>query len=227
MAEELFEAIKQGDLERVRTLVEARPVLAAACEQGGVSAVLTALYHHKPDVSEYLLSKGPPLDIFEASAAGDAGRVAELLDADPTLLDAYAPDGFHPLGLAAFFRRGEVVRLLLERGADVAQASRNRLAVTPLHSAVADEADRVDLETVRMLLEAGAPVDAPHQGGGTPLHSAAHTGALEVAGMLLAKGADPLRPKDDGKTPLDVARERGHADVARLLEKAIRSSARA
>ena len=68
-----------------------------------------------------------------------------------------------------------------------------------------------------MLLEAGAPVDVPHLGGGTPLHTAAFVGDPEVLRMLLDRGADPRLTTDDGKTAIDIARERGHAEAAALL----------
>lgn len=188
--------------------------------QQGTSKVLDAVYRGKKDVLERLLAEHPTLDIFEAAAVGDSGRVRELLDREPSLASAYAPDGFHPLGLAAFFRHAGVLRLLIERGADVAAPARNPLAVTALHSAVASDAAPVDLAIVEALLAAGAPVNVPHQGGGTPLHTAAFTGDAAVARMLLDRGADPLLRTDDGKTAIDIARERGHADVARMLEAA-------
>ena len=182
------------------------------------SPILDAVYRGKKDEVARLLAGRPTLDVFEAAAVGDAGRVRALLDADPSLASAYAPDGFHPLGLAAFFRHPDVLRLLIERGADVSAPSRNDLAVTALHSAVATDAANVDVSMVTALLAAGAPVNVPHQGGGTPLHTVAFTGNAQVARMLLDRGADPMLRTDDGKTAIDIARERGHADLARMLE---------
>jgi ankyrin repeat protein len=188
--------------------------------QPTVSPILDAVYRGKKDVLEGLLAAHPTLDVFEASAVGDTERVRELIDRDPSLVSAYAPDGFHPLGLAAFFRRYDVLKLLIERGADVRAPARNALAVTALHSAVATDAAPVDMRIVRALLDAGAPVSVPHQGGGTPLHTAAFTGDAEVVRMLLDRGADPVVRTDDGKTAIDIARERGHAAVGEMLERA-------
>src|SRR5262245_49427014 len=141
-----------------------------------MSKLLDAVYSGRRDEVATILAAHPTLDIFEAAAVGDATRVRELIDGDPSVVRAYASDGFHPLGLAAFFRHPEVVRLLIERGADVAAPARNRLAVTALHSAVATDAGPVDHEIVLLLLDAAAPLNVPHLGGGTPLHTAAYTG---------------------------------------------------
>jgi ankyrin repeat protein len=156
--------------------------------------------------------------VFEAAAAGDLGRVRELVGHDRGLASATSPDGFSPLGLAAFFRRAELVRYLLDRGADPKAASRQG-AFTPLHSAVATDAAPRDLEIVRMLLAAGADPNARSASGGTALHTAAFTGDRESADLLLRHGADPAIANREGKTPRDIAIERGHADLASALAR--------
>jgi ankyrin repeat protein len=218
---ELFEAIKKGDRPTVERLVAAEPALAEAREDGGVSAVLTSLYHGKREICVLLLARKPRLDIFEAAAAGDVPRTRELLTEDRSRANAFAGDGFTPLGLAAFFKRPDAVRVLLEHGADPAPASRNQGAFTPLHSAVANDAGPSVLAIVRALLDAGAPVNARSGSGGTPLHTAAFTGDAEVVELLLARGADPRIPSNDGKTPIDLARDRGHTALAERMERGV------
>ena len=217
MTAEFFTAIKKGDAATVERSIAADAGLVSASENGA-SAVLTAIYYGRTDIAGMLVAHHPGIDVFEAAAIGDGARVAELLDRDRSLANAFAPDGFHPLGLAAFFRRRDVARLLLDRGADIAAPARNRLAVTALHSAVATDAGPVDHELVALLLERGAPVNVPHLGGGTPLHTAAFTGDIKSIRMLLARGADPALRTDDGKSAVEVARERGHDAAARMLE---------
>lgn len=188
-----------------------------------MSELLAAIYSGRRDAVAAILATHPSLDIFEAAAVGDERRVRELLERDPSLANAYATDGFQPLGLAAFFRHPGVVRLLIDRGADVSSPARHKLRVTALHSAVATDAAPVDHAIVRMLLDAGAPANLPHLGGGTPLHTAAFVGDVESARLLLRRGADPTQRTDEGKTAVAIARERGHTDLAAMLER--RSSA--
>jgi ankyrin repeat protein len=136
-ASELFAAIKAGDEVAVRRLVEADPGLVNEREDG-VTPLLTAYYYRQSDVAEWLRRARAPRDVFEAAAAGDAERVREFVARDQSLANAYAEDGFHPLGLAAFFKRPEAVRFLLAAGADPSAPARNPMKVTALHSAVAN-----------------------------------------------------------------------------------------
>src|SRR5881397_3325720 len=106
---------------------------------GLMSELLEAIYRGDHARAEKLLAADPELDVFEAAAVGRADRLRELLDDDPELANAWAEDGFQPLGLASFFGHLEAARLLVERGADVNSASRNDFKVAPLHSAVAEK----------------------------------------------------------------------------------------
>lgn len=215
--DELFEAIKQGDQEAVGRILTADPAAARAVDANGVSAVLTAAYYGNAAAVAALRAADLELNVFEAAAVGDVDRVRALVEADPALAQAYASDGFHALGLAAFFKHTDVVRLLIAAGADARAASGNAMAVTALHSAVADGGDR---EMVDMLIAAGADVNAVQQDGFVPLHAAAQTGSRAVAEALLAAGADPSLLNASGQRAADIARKNGHADLARRLEHA-------
>ena len=153
--------------------------------------------------------------IHDAAAAGDVGRLAELLAADAAELDARGAGGWTPLHLAAHFGRTEAARLLLARGASVRAPSANAIANTPLQAGLAGAAD---LELVELLLAHGADPAAAGGGGWTPLHLAASRGAVPLVRRLLAAGADPRARSDDGRDAAAVARERGHPELAVLLE---------
>lgn len=213
-------AVKSGDREVVETMLRADPALLRARDENGTSALLLAAYHGRAEIVSALLRRRPELDVFEAATVGDADRIRDLAARDPTLANAVAGDGFSPLGLAAFFKRTAAVRVLLDAGASPATPARFG-GFTPLHSAVANDAAPVEKEIVRMLLEAGADPNARSAGGGTPLHSAAHTGDIPVLQLLLASGGDPAITDVGGRTPLDVARDRGHSEAAALLHHGV------
>lgn len=166
-----------------------------------VSEILQAKYRGNNARVEELLKAAPALNIFEAAATGQTARVRELLEASPSLVNAYAPDGFHPLGLAAFFGNETTVEALLQAGADVNQQSREdarAMKVSALHSAAA--ARRPDI--ARMLLAKGANPNLRDQSGIAVFHVVAITGQIDLAEMLLKHGADVNAKDDSGKTPL-------------------------
>jgi len=212
-----FDALRSGDIDRLRTLLASDPTLLHGRDDAGRSGVLVALYNGQVEVADLLLERDPGLDLFEAAAAGRTERVRELLDADAALVGTFAADGFMPLGLAAFFGRYDVLELLVARGADVNTAARNPTQVCPLHSAVAHRNAEAALAMAVHLLGHGADPNAAQQGGWTPLHQAAAHGHTDMVRLLLDHGADPKALSDDGRTPRDMAVGNNHFEAADLL----------
>src|SRR3954464_3499119 len=130
-----------------------------------MSDVLHAIYRGDRAQAERLAA-GKDLTVFEAAALGRTDRVRELLDAEPSLVNAYGDDGFHAVGLACFFGHVDAARLLFERGADANQLARNehiQAAALPAAAAAGDagtdEATRYEL--VKLALEHGADPNLP------------------------------------------------------------------
>lgn len=212
---DLFAAIHANNLEGVRLLIGAEHDLLRSVSPSGLSPVLFAAYYHRPEIVQALVELGAPLSIFEAAAAGQAARVRDMLQDNPLLVNAVSPDGFSPLGLAAFFGHEDVASALLAGGADVQAVSQNDMGVQPLHSAVAGNHARL----VGALVEAGADVNATQQGGFTPLMGAAQNGNAELVALLLAHGANPAAQTADGRTAQTLAAEEKHESVLKLLPK--------
>jgi ankyrin repeat protein len=175
--------------------------------------MMYAVYRGQTPIVQELTRHHPALDLFEASATGNAARVTELLRGDPDMIHAWSPDGGTALHFACFFRQPEIVKLLIRAGADVQIPARGFGNVTPLHSAVAGR----NPDAVGFLLAAGAKPNVRQQGAYTPLHSAANNGDERSTRLLLDHGADPTLQSDDGKTPADMANDHGHSGVAAML----------
>ena len=211
---EMMAAVAAADTERVKTLIAEDPSLAMARGDDGVSAVLLARYRFDRPTMDALLAADPDLDLFEASALGRIDRVRVAIDDDAASVGRLSPDGFTALHLAAFFGKPEVARMLLDAGASVDTYTTNDFANQPLHAAAAGR----HLEVCRVLVAAGADVNATQHGGYTPLHEAAQHGDVEMVELFLSAGADPSLRVAEG-TPADLAEAAGHPDVARRLRE--------
>jgi ankyrin repeat protein len=183
------------------TMVLLLTMVMVMAQTEAVSEILQEKYRGNNARVEELLKAGPTLNIFEAAATGQTARVRELLVANPTLVNLYAADGFHPLGLAAFFGNKETVETLHQAGADVNQQSRESMKVSALHSSAA--AHRPDIAA--LLLDKGANPNLRGQAGLTVFHEAAATGQIDLAEMLLQHGGDVNATDNSGKTPLAYA----------------------
>lgn len=219
--EQMQQAIQTGDAAKLKSLLQANSRLVNAPLANGVSPLMLATYYGRNELAEILLQHGAEQDIYVAAARGNAARVRELLDAQPDLLNSFAPDGHIPLGLAAFFGHGAVVQLLLERGAKVNVSSRNAQKVTPLHGAVS----RGDIKITKLLLDKSADANARQERGFTPLFSAAGAGKIELMELLVERGADVNAQSDDGKTSYDIALERKQEKAAEWLKARMSRSA--
>ncbi len=211
---EILEAVKSGDIAKVKSLLAADPDLIYAQTEDQVPVVLLATYQRNPRLLEVLLAATDyKLSIFEAAALGENNRIQELLNNQPELLHANSPDGFSPLGLASFFGHPDTVQLLIEKGAEINQFSKNAWQVQPLHSAVASRS----LETVTYLLQQGADINAQQQHGFTPLHTAAQHGDADMIKLLLEHKADINAVTSEGETAMDIALKCKHTEAAHMF----------
>ena len=202
-SEDLFAAIDESDVARVRTLLAEAPALGGARDAQGVSALLRARYRFDDGLVDAVRPHAGDLDVFEASAFGDVGRLRSLLADDPSLAMSVAGDGFTPLHLAAFFDGPDAARELVEAGADVDAHGTGWMTGTALQSA----ASARNLPVAEVVVAAGADPDARQGQGWTPLHSAAHNGDVAMIAVLLAAGADVTLADDEGRTAADHARD--------------------
>lgn len=172
------------------------------------SPILEALYRHAFQEAEEL-AEGVDLSLWEAAALG---RVAglERWAASGAGVGGHAADGFTALHLACYFGHPEAAAWLLAQGADPTAAAPGGLQ--PLHSALASPALTSVPALVRMLLAAGAQVDAVQRGGFTAFHAAAQRGSIELSGLLLEAGADPALRTGIGEDAVDLARSKGQSE---------------
>jgi cytohesin len=201
-ADEIHEAARQGNLEKVRTLVDKDPALVAARDKGGETPLHWAAFSGNVDLVRFLLEKGAEVDAKNArgltplafTVAQDRIQAAGLLIERGANVNCRNPLNMTPLIIAAEQGAVELVKILIAAGADVGIESR---IGTALHRASL----KGDTEIIRALLKAGANTAAISRGV-SPLHLAATAGHLEAASALVEGGADINKQDGHGRTPL-------------------------
>ena len=118
--------------------------------------------------------------------------------------------GRTPLGYAAGFGNGAMLKALLDNGARIDY--RDNFGRIALHWA----AELGQVETIRLLIAAKSPVDATAKQGITPLMLAAGGNKGEAVKLLLAAGADPKKQDFTGRDALGWAA--GKPAALRVLE---------
>jgi ankyrin repeat protein len=201
-----------------------------------------------PDEAEVARYAG----LHAAAAAGNVAEIERLLAAGA---DREARDGNDrtPLHVAVYRKKPDAARLLLSKGANANALDRQRYDVVTI-AAVANDVPMLGVvlaggasasnvtspyngtaliaaahlghaEVVRVLVEAGAPLDHVNNLGWTALMESIVLGDggrrhLETLRALVAAGANVNIADRSGVTPLAHARGRGYKEMARILAEA-------
>jgi uncharacterized protein len=126
--------------------------------------------------------------------------------------DAALGDGATPLMRAAKSTDLDAMRLLIKAGADASLGMKNGsnpvLLLAGTRVGPGSSADKV-VESLRLLVEHGANVNAANQRGERALHLAARQGSNALVRTLVELGANLNATDSSGKTALDVVTQPG------------------
>ena len=211
----LFEAIKNGQVDKMRRLIKRGAELNSQNKMGK-SPLSWAIDKNQIEIVQVLLteynlnSKMINNALFDAVHLGDID-IAKLLIENGADINTQKEFGNTSLHLAVREKNFDLVKLLIEYGADV--NIKNNADWTPLHWT----ASNGYYDVAKLLIENGADVNIKGDTGWTPLHEAAFIGYYDVAKLLIENGADVNIKDEDGWTPLHEAAFKGNIDIGKCL----------
>uniref|UniRef100_A0A8P4GCD3 Ankyrin 1, erythrocytic b n=1 Tax=Dicentrarchus labrax TaxID=13489 RepID=A0A8P4GCD3_DICLA len=200
-------AARNDDTRTAAVLLQNDPN-ADVLSKTGFTPLHIAAHYENMSVAQLLLNRGANVNFTPKVSLSQLQGLRGTMNVVQTLCN-----GITPLHIAS--RRGNVmmVRLLLDRGAQIDAKTKNGLS--PIHMAA--QGDHMDC--VRQLLQYNAEIDDITLDHLTPLHVAAHCGHHRMAKVLLDKGAKANARALNGFTPLHIACKKNHMRSMDLLLK--------
>jgi ankyrin repeat protein len=233
--ERVAAAIREGDLAKVRSVLDATPELLHAGDRRSNQPIHWAVMTRQIEMIDELLARGADINARRL----DGARPIQLTNGDydfrgwrdvpaegrPSAADVLshlrAKGAYCDICTAASIGDLDRVRELVEE--DPGLANRVSEYVTyyigsgsPLKNAAA----RGHLEIVKFLLEHGALPNLPEEGiapRGHALYSAVYNGHYEIAKLLLEHGADPSPPVESSADALSIAIKNNDEPMIDLL----------
>lgn len=163
----LHRMAQKGNFQAVQLLLSYNADISALTPQGLTAEQLTSsepikklLINHK------LISNNPEFKLLDAARNGDLTIVNAILEADSQLVNCRDVEGRQstPLHFAAGYNHPEVVKSLLEKGADI--QARDKGGLVPLHNSCSYG----HYEVAELLIKYGANVDVTDLWKFSPLH---------------------------------------------------------
>ncbi len=188
--QEIINAIKQGNIEKVKELLDKDPGLVHERDRVNYTPLHWAAMLRNKEMAELLISKNADIN--------DKSNRQHLT----------------PLQCALMFRYGNdpaVLDFLLDNGSHVECAGDEGKSNLLVASASGYE------RLAHLLLTGGVDVNSRSKYGLTALHIAAWTGHTHMVEFLIKKGADIDAASLDGRRPITMARESEKQDIIDLL----------
>ena len=206
--EELFEAIENNNIEKVKNIVESEvPVVDAECINKALSIATKQKYW---ELVKYLIEKGADVNTkaeYERETALILASEKENLEMVKYLVEKGASNINDALRIASNKGNLEIVKYLVEKGA------------SNINQALTVALEEKDLELIKYLIEHGANVDYDYDNKvKTALIIASETGNFDMVKYLVEKGADINAFDDwDSISALMMASRFGYLEIVKYL----------
>uniref|UniRef100_A0A8C7R744 Euchromatic histone-lysine N-methyltransferase 2 n=1 Tax=Oncorhynchus mykiss TaxID=8022 RepID=A0A8C7R744_ONCMY len=219
----LHVAAQRGLLEVCYMLVQAGAKLDVQ-DKSMRTPLLEAIINNHVEVTRYLVQSGACVyhtedgytGLHHAAKLGSLDIVTLLLETGQVDINAQDSGGWTSIIWAAEHKHINVIRALLNRGADVTLKDKEMNVC--LHWASFAGC----VEIAEMVLNAGCQLSSVNMHGDTPLHIASREGFLECVTLFLSRGADIDIMNREGDTPLSLARSDSPVWVSLQINRKLR-----
>lgn len=187
--QEIFDAIKNNDLPKIKSLIERDASLINIKDASGNIPLHIAAIKGSVAVTELLIKNGAEIDaannilrtpLFESITNGK-DEVSKLLIEKGAGVNTKDKNYNTPLHLAAQYNRTAVAELLLAGGADI--ESRDRNQYTPFNFGTRCQTSGVEI--LELLMKKGADINAKDNAGNNAFMNAAMYNSDEIINFLL------------------------------------------
>lgn len=220
----LHAAAQRGLIDICYLLIQAGAKLDAQ-DKTLRTPLLEAIVNNQVEVARFLMQSGACVyhveedgstGLHHAAKLGNLEVVMLLLNTGQVDLNAQDSGGWTPIIWAAEHRHIDIVRALLNRGANVTLKDKE-MNVCLHWASFAGSA-----EIAELILNAGCSLSSVNQHGDTPLHISAREGYTECVTLFLSRGADIDVVNREGDTPLSLARSDSPVWVALQINRKLR-----
>lgn len=211
--------------------------LAFVCAESKISPLCALIVYCHVNLSLFILEKMKQLEtnpsefsLFCAVCCNDSTQLLSMFSDDIIrhhLKKKYKV--FYPIHIASAFHNSEVLKKMIDIGADVNLKTDDTKEWCPLilaagnstddnlsyHKGFEDETRRND--TIKLLLNKGAKINSCTKDGISSLYIACQNGHYKTVQLLLHEKADVNSCNENGACPLLIACHNGHENIVNLL----------
>jgi len=219
-ADSLHEAIQQGNLVKIKSLIDEDPALLELKTEDGRTPLHVAVMGGHKELVEYLIEEGANIDAQDKDGRtpllnaimfkkSDLARTLIKKGADVKIK---CKEGANAIVYTVFFGPEDLIEPILDSGQDVNEIYQG--GATLMQGAAAISQTNV----LNILLERGADVNAKSDRGETPLCFGVREGRTEIVEWLFAHGARvQCKLEGSGRNLLHLATLKGYSDITALL----------
>jgi ankyrin repeat protein len=223
MSQDILNAVRSGDMEKVKSLLKENPDLIHTKDQYHNSLLYLALLKDDFAMARFLIESGIDVNYSRKDRGGNELSGAIMvgsLEITKLILEKGADiheknlRGITPLDVAIYENEKEIAYFLMDKGAKL---NVEEMGVSSLmRASLSGGLERI---TNKLIQEHEVDFKDKNSSGETFLHAAANGGDTAFIGLLIERDLDPNTKNVYGWAPLHYAASEGHRNMVEALVK--------